>query len=251
MHIGGVMIFEPWRRAARRRSTDPPGRIARLPDLPRYTPAALAPSDGRAALAAWEKDERIRRRAPRGRGRPTRAGRGEELLEWAGEYYSQRLDRARPLWEIVVLELADGRWAMVSKTHHCMVDGVGSVDVATTCSTPSARGPSGRSTAARTAGSGSRPPPRSRPSPIPSPGPAARRRAPRRPALRLGHAAVRAGAVRPAAAEAAVGFASHPHAAETPSGARRHSPRCSSRTSWLPRPHRASTTRSARSAPSP
>jgi WS/DGAT/MGAT family acyltransferase len=30
---------------------------------------------------------------------------------------------------MVVIDLADGRWAMVSKAHHCMVDGVGSVDV--------------------------------------------------------------------------------------------------------------------------
>jgi hypothetical protein len=33
------------------------------------------------------------------------------------------------LWEIVLLDgLAGGRWALVSKTHHCLVDGVGSVD---------------------------------------------------------------------------------------------------------------------------
>ena len=53
----------------------------------------------------------------------------QELLDWAGRYFGERLDRSRPLWELVVLEgLADGRWALVSKTHHCMVDAVGSVD---------------------------------------------------------------------------------------------------------------------------
>jgi Wax ester synthase-like Acyl-CoA acyltransferase domain len=36
---------------------------------------------------------------------------------------------ASPLWEIALLDgLAGGRWALVSKTHHCLVDGVGSVD---------------------------------------------------------------------------------------------------------------------------
>ena len=66
---------------------------------------------------------------------PAPAGEAE-LREWAGEYFSRRLDRARPLWEIVVLELGDGRWAMVSKTHHCMVDGVGSVDIGQTILDP-------------------------------------------------------------------------------------------------------------------
>ncbi len=49
-----------------------------------------------------------------------------ELLEWAGDFYSHRLDRARPLWRSVLLEgLEDGRWALATKTHHCLVDGVG------------------------------------------------------------------------------------------------------------------------------
>ena len=54
-----------------------------------------------------------------------------ELEDWAAEFWSHRLERTRPLWEMVLLEgLEGGRWALVTKTHHCMVDGVGSVDVA-------------------------------------------------------------------------------------------------------------------------
>ena len=53
-----------------------------------------------------------------------------ELHEWLGDFWSHRLDRRRPLWEMTLLDgLEDGRWALVTKTHHCLVDGVGSVDI--------------------------------------------------------------------------------------------------------------------------
>lgn len=54
-----------------------------------------------------------------------------ELHDWAADFWSHRLDRSRPLWDIVLLDgLADGGWSLATRTHHCMVDGVGSVDVA-------------------------------------------------------------------------------------------------------------------------
>ena len=60
---------------------------------------------------------------------PAPGGRAE-LQDWASSFFSQRIDRLRPLWEMVIVEgLADDRWALATKTHHCMVDGVGSVDV--------------------------------------------------------------------------------------------------------------------------
>jgi Wax ester synthase-like Acyl-CoA acyltransferase domain len=38
-------------------------------------------------------------------------------------FYSHRLDRTRPLWEMALIHgPADGRWALAHKTHHCLVD---------------------------------------------------------------------------------------------------------------------------------
>ena len=53
-----------------------------------------------------------------------------ELVKVAGEIMTGVMDRRKPLWEIYVVERVEGnRSAMISKVHHCMVDGISGVDL--------------------------------------------------------------------------------------------------------------------------
>jgi WS/DGAT/MGAT family acyltransferase len=57
-------------------------------------------------------------------------GGDQELRNLVGRLMAQQLDRTKPLWEMWMVEgLQDGHWALVSKVHHCMVDGVSGSDL--------------------------------------------------------------------------------------------------------------------------
>ena len=131
MHIGGIMVFD------RPASGRPPSlkRLAahleeRLGALPRYRQRLSAPHTGGLSWPEWQEDPGFEVSHNVRRAALPKPGGERELSEWSSNYFSQRLDRRRPLWEMVIVEgLEGGRWAIASKTHHCMVDGVGSIDV--------------------------------------------------------------------------------------------------------------------------
>jgi WS/DGAT/MGAT family acyltransferase len=60
-----------------------------------------------------------------------RPGDERQLKRLAARIMSQHLDRTKPLWEIWIVEGLQGgdRFAMISKVHHCMVDGMSTVDL--------------------------------------------------------------------------------------------------------------------------
>jgi WS/DGAT/MGAT family acyltransferase len=59
-------------------------------------------------------------------------GSEEQLRRLAGRLFSQQLDRSKPLWELWLVQgLKRKRFAVLSKTHHALVDGVAGVDIAT------------------------------------------------------------------------------------------------------------------------
>ena len=128
MHVGGVSIFE-----------GPPPPLAdvltivdgKLPLVPRYRQAVhfVPLSVGR---PVWVDDPHFNLSYHvRATALPAPGG-DHELHALVGRVMSQNLDRAKPLWEMWVVEgLGDGRWALLSKVHHCMVDGVAGTDLMT------------------------------------------------------------------------------------------------------------------------
>lgn len=132
MSIGGVFVFDPLPGGGAPTVDDVCANLApRLDQLPRYSQRLSSTRTGGFAWPRWIDDDRFHVRDHVAHVALPAPGGPAELSEWAADFYSHRLDRTRPLWETALIEgLADGRWAVANKTHHCLVDGVGSVDVA-------------------------------------------------------------------------------------------------------------------------
>jgi diacylglycerol O-acyltransferase len=132
MHIGAILVFGPRPGGGSPDVDEVRSYLApRLGALPRYTQRLAGPGAGGLTWQRWVPDELFDIDHHVTEATLPAPAEWEQLLTWAGDYFSMRLDRHRALWEVIVVGgLADDHWALVTKTHHCLVDGVGSVDAA-------------------------------------------------------------------------------------------------------------------------
>jgi len=133
MHVAAVALFDAGPLAK------PGGGIdfervsahleARLAQVPRYRSRLAHTPLGQ---PIWVDDARFSREWHVRRAALPAPGSEAALAELVGRVLSERLERSRPLWEMWLVEgLADGRFALVSKLHHCLVDGVGGANLLT------------------------------------------------------------------------------------------------------------------------
>jgi WS/DGAT/MGAT family acyltransferase len=129
MHAGGVGIFAP-----------PAGGFdherlvrlirQRLPYVPRYRQRIREVPLG-LARPIWVDDERFDVTYHVRRSALPKPGSRQQLNELVARLMSRPLDRTRPLWEMYLIEgLDDGNFAIVSKSHQALVDGLSAVDIA-------------------------------------------------------------------------------------------------------------------------
>ena len=101
----------------------------RLPRVPRYR-HKLRTVPFRLGRPVWVEDPDFDIRYHVRRTALPAPGGDRQLADLMARVMSQRLDRDHPLWEYWVAEgLSEGRWAVISKVHHCMVDGVSGTDL--------------------------------------------------------------------------------------------------------------------------
>jgi WS/DGAT/MGAT family acyltransferase len=127
MHIGGVLLFEGPAPAFQDYLDHVRGRLHLVP---RYRQKLATPplETGR---PLWVDDPDFNLEYHVRHTALPSPGSEDQLFLLASRIASQQLDRSKPLWENWLVEgLHDGRFAVISKTHHSLVDGVSGVDLA-------------------------------------------------------------------------------------------------------------------------
>jgi diacylglycerol O-acyltransferase / wax synthase len=136
MHVGWAALFDPPEDQPRPSFDELLAHVAsRMARAPRYR-QKLAEVPLGAADPVWVDDTGFRIE------RHVRRSRRDELSGLIDDVMSRRLRRDRPLWELWIAdELADGRLGIVGKAHHCMVDGLAAVEMATLLLDPEPKPP--------------------------------------------------------------------------------------------------------------
>jgi diacylglycerol O-acyltransferase / wax synthase len=128
MHVGALVTFEG---PAPKREEMAEHLRSRLHHVPRYRQKLAFPrfEMGR---PFWIDDPQFNLDYHLRHTALPKPGSADQLRQLVGRIFSQRLDRSKPLWELWLVQgLEDGRFALISKTHHSLVDGVSGVDIST------------------------------------------------------------------------------------------------------------------------
>jgi diacylglycerol O-acyltransferase len=128
MHVGAILIFEG----------PPPLYVdllehirGRLSQVPRFRQRLVVPPL-EAGRPLWADDANFNLRYHIRHTALPDPGGEEQLRGLAGRVFSQQLDRSKPLWELWLVQgLERDRFAILTKTHHAMVDGISGVDIGT------------------------------------------------------------------------------------------------------------------------
>jgi len=127
MHVGAVTIFE-----------GPPPDFEEFLDslrmrlhlVPRYR-QKLAEAPLQTGRPVWVDDPNFNLEYHVRQTALPEPGSEDQLMRLASRVFSQQLDRSKPLWETWLVEGLEGnRFALISKTHHALIDGIAGVDLA-------------------------------------------------------------------------------------------------------------------------
>ena len=128
MHVGSVMVFD-----APSGGFDYESLVTlisqRIAHVPRYR-QRIKTVPGGLANPVWVDDTHFDMSYHVRRSALPRPGSDEQLEELVARIQPRPLDRSRPMWEVYLVEgLAENRFAIITKTHHSLVDGISAVDI--------------------------------------------------------------------------------------------------------------------------
>jgi len=125
LHIGSIAIFEgtvPYERFVQ-------NIASKIHLIPRYQ-QRVVPAPFNISHPTWEWDPGFDLHRHVMRVKLDTPGTDAQLMALSARLFEGMLDRNKPLWEIYQVEGLEGnRTAMVSKVHHCLVDGVSGIEL--------------------------------------------------------------------------------------------------------------------------